>query len=194
MSLNVLVVVEGVVGGVFGLDLGESPVDVIAVRLPNAAAVVVGIEEVDVDASCAVRLEGLEEPPRPRSLSSGVLAGLVREPHGVDDDVVGHSPTGVAFDFLGRRRNERFWLLIEHGDTEICKEYPGLDEDLYITAEAEAFVKWHAGRLAWAEATRDRRVQLHGPSWLVRAFSTWNARSAFAHIEPVSRTAASLAG
>ncbi len=100
----------------------------------------------------------------------------------------------IRLDFTGRQRRERFWLLIEHGDTEICREYPGLDEDLYITAEAEAFVKWHAGQLSWAEATRDRRIQLHGPSWLVRAFPTWNARSMFAHIKPVGRTAASSAG
>ena len=100
----------------------------------------------------------------------------------------------IRFDFTGRPRPERYWLLIELGDTEICKTYPALDEDLYITAEAEAFVKWHAGQLAWAEATRARRIQLHGPSWLVRAFPTWNARSMFAHIKPVSRTAASLAG
>ena len=72
---------------------------------------------------------------------------------------------------------ERYWLLIENGDTEICKEYPGLDEDLYITAEAEAFVKWHAGRLL-GRSVRDQRIRLHGPSWLVRAFPTWNARSA----------------
>src|SRR5262245_41761816 len=74
-----------------------------------------------------------------------------------------------------------------------CKTYPGLDEDLYITAEADSFVKWHAGQLKWAEATRDGRIQLHGPAWLVRAFPTWNARSAFAHIKPVARTAASSA-
>jgi hypothetical protein len=95
----------------------------------------------------------------------------------------------IRFDFAGRQRPERYWLLIEHGDTEICKTYPGLDEDLYVTAEAEAFVKWHAGQLTWAEATRDHRIRLHGPSWLVRGFPTWNARSAFAHIRPVSRTA-----
>src|SRR4029434_3435663 len=52
------------------------------------------------------------------------------------------------------------------------------------TAEAEAFVKWHAGQLSWAEATRDSRIQLHGPSWLVRGFPTWNRRSMFAHIKP----------
>jgi len=99
----------------------------------------------------------------------------------------------VRFDFTGRAHRERYWLIIERGDTEICKEYPGLDEDLYVTAEAEAFVKWHAGRLSWTEATREGRIQLHGPTWLVRAFPTWNARSMFAHVKPVSRTAATSA-
>ena len=74
------------------------------------------------------------------------------------------------------------------------KTYPGLDEDLYITAEAEAFVKWHAGQLTWAQATREGRIQLDGSPSLVRAFPTWNARSMFAHIRPVSRTATSAAG
>ena len=98
----------------------------------------------------------------------------------------------VRFDFTGRRR-EGYWLLIERGDTEICKTYPGL-EDLYVTAEAEAFVKWHAGQLSWAQATREGRIQLDGPSSLVRAFPTWNARSMFAHIKPVFRTAKGSAG
>jgi DNA-binding HxlR family transcriptional regulator len=91
----------------------------------------------------------------------------------------------IRFDFTSRRPAERFWLLIERGDTEICRENPGIDEDLYVTADAEAFVKWHAGQLAWTDATRDRRIELDGPSWLVRAFPTWNARSAFAHVKPV---------
>ena len=94
----------------------------------------------------------------------------------------------VRFDFTGRPRLERYWLIIEFGDTEICKTYPGFEEDLYVTAEAEAFVKWHAGQLTWNQATRERRIQLHGPSWLVRAFPTWNGRSMFAHIRPVLRT------
>jgi DNA-binding HxlR family transcriptional regulator len=89
----------------------------------------------------------------------------------------------IRFDFTGYRAHERYWLLLEHRETEICKTYSGLDEDLYITAEAEAFVKWHAGQLTWAEATRDSRIRLDGPSWLVRAFPGWNARSMFAHVK-----------
>jgi DNA-binding HxlR family transcriptional regulator len=97
----------------------------------------------------------------------------------------------IRFEFTGRRRSEVYWLLIEHGETEICKEYPGLDEDLYVTADAEAFVKWHAGQLSWDAATRDGRIQLYGPSWLVRSFPTWNARSMFADIKPISMRTAS---
>jgi DNA-binding HxlR family transcriptional regulator len=93
----------------------------------------------------------------------------------------------IRFDFTGRPRRERFWLLIERGDTEICKTSPGLDEDLHVTAEAEAFVKWHAGQLTWRQATSGGRIQLEGPSSLVRDFPTWNARSMFAHVRPVSR-------
>jgi hypothetical protein len=76
-------------------------------------------------------------------------------------------------------------LLVEHGEAELCKIYTGLDEDLFVTAEAEAFVKRHAGQLSWAEAIRDSRIRLDGPSWLVRAFPTWNGRSMFAHVRPV---------
>jgi DNA-binding HxlR family transcriptional regulator len=95
----------------------------------------------------------------------------------------------IRFDFTGRPRRERYWLLIEHKDTEICRTSPGLDEDLFVTADAEAFVKWHAGQLTWAQALREDRIQLDGSPSLVRAFPTWNARSAFAHIRPVTRTA-----
>jgi DNA-binding HxlR family transcriptional regulator len=95
----------------------------------------------------------------------------------------------IRFDFTGRPHRERYWLIIELGETELCKKYSGLDEDLYITAEAEAFVKWHAGQLSWAQATREGRIRVDGSPVLVRAFPTWNARSMFAHIRPVSASA-----
>jgi DNA-binding HxlR family transcriptional regulator len=98
----------------------------------------------------------------------------------------------VRFDFTGRPRRERYWLLIERREPEICKTRPG-DEDLFVTADAEAFVKWHAGQLSWAQATRDGRIRLDGPSPLVRSFPTWNARSLFAPIRPASHAARSPA-
>jgi DNA-binding HxlR family transcriptional regulator len=100
----------------------------------------------------------------------------------------------IRFDFTGRRPHERFWLLIEHGDTEICRENPSLDEDLFITADAEAFVRWHAGHLTWAQASSGDRIRLEGSPALARAFPTWNARSMFAHIRPVSHARPRLVG
>jgi hypothetical protein len=88
----------------------------------------------------------------------------------------------IRFDFTGRTRPERYWLIVERAETEICKTYPGFEEDLYITAEAEAFVKWHAGQLTWAQALREDRIQVDGSPPLVRAFPTWNARSMFAKV------------
>src|SRR3546814_6307223 len=64
----------------------------------------------------------------------------------------------IRFDFTGRPRRERYWLLIEFGDTEICKTYPDFEEDLYVTAEAEAFVKWHAGQLRSEEHTSELKT------------------------------------
>jgi DNA-binding HxlR family transcriptional regulator len=107
--------------------------------------------------------------------------------HALEHDRLPEQRVVVRLEFTGYRPHERYWLLLEGGEAEICKTYAGLDEDLYVTAEAEAFVKWHAGQLSWAEATRSARIQLAGPSWLRRAFPTWNGRSRFAHIEPAAR-------
>jgi DNA-binding HxlR family transcriptional regulator len=100
----------------------------------------------------------------------------------------------IRFDFTGRTRRERYWLLLERGEAEICKTSPGPDDDLCVTADADAFVRWHAGQLTWSQAIREGRIRLDGPSSLVRAFPTWNARSGFAHVGPVSRAAAGVLG
>ena len=110
-------------------------------------------------------------------------ASLARHVRVLDRDRLPVRRVVVRLDFTGYRPHERYWLLLERGEVELCKTYDGLDEDLFVTADAEAFVKWHAGQLSWAEALRDSRIQLDGPSWLVRGFPTWNGRSMFAHIK-----------
>jgi hypothetical protein len=92
----------------------------------------------------------------------------------------------IRFDFTGKGRRERYWLLLERGEAEICKTSPGPDDDVEVTADADAFVRWHAGQLTWAQATREGRIRLDGPRSLVRAFPGWNARSAFAPLRPAA--------
>src|SRR5262249_8590953 len=94
-GLDVLVVVEHVLGVVFRFDVGEPPVRVVAVGLADAAGVVVGVEEVHVDAG-GVGLEGGEELPGPRRLGGAGGVVLLGEPYRVDDDVVLDVAAGVG--------------------------------------------------------------------------------------------------
>jgi hypothetical protein len=66
-GLNVLAVVEHVLGVAFGFHLDEPPVAVVAVGLPDAGRVVVGVQEVHIDVG-AVGLQGVEEYSGPRGL------------------------------------------------------------------------------------------------------------------------------
>src|SRR4029450_11217949 len=92
---DVLVVVEDVVGVVLGLDLGEPAVGVVAVRLADAAGVVVGVEKVHVDTG-TVGLQGGEEGLGPRGLRGPDGVVLLGPPDRVDDDVVVHVPPRVG--------------------------------------------------------------------------------------------------
>ncbi|HEX4654796.1 MAG TPA: helix-turn-helix domain-containing protein [Mycobacteriales bacterium] len=90
----------------------------------------------------------------------------------------------IRFDFPRQpRKTSRFWLLVEHRKGEVCVTCPG-DEDLVITADAEAFVRWQAGRLTWAAATAHDAIRINGPRPLARAFPSWNGPDLFAHIKP----------
>lgn len=90
----------------------------------------------------------------------------------------------VRFEFTDLARNNRFWLLIEHGAGEVCISNPGIDEDLVIRADSETFALWHMGRRRWGDALHDGLIQLDGPPRLARAFPSWNQLSHFAAIHP----------
>ncbi len=87
----------------------------------------------------------------------------------------------VRFDFTGDRSGT-YWMTIELGDSKVHRSDPGLDEDLVVTADAEAFVRYRDGHLAWAEVVGDGRIALEGPADLVEGFPTW-APDAFGHVE-----------
>ena len=91
----------------------------------------------------------------------------------------------VRFDFPDRPRPNRFWLLFERGSGEVCVKHPGIDEDLYVTADSEAFASWHMGREPWSRMVGSGRIRLEGPRALVRAFPTWNRLSHFAGVQPL---------
>jgi hypothetical protein len=82
----------------------------------------------------------------------------------------------VRFDFTtlsgpGRRG----WLLVEHGDAELCEKYPGGEEDLVVLVhDPLAFARWHLGDLKWGDALRSGAVELQGSAPLGRALPSWH--------------------
>jgi hypothetical protein len=98
------VVVEHVLGVVFGFHVGEPPVRIVAVGLADAARVIVGVEEVHVDAG-TVGLQGVQEFSGPRGLRCPDGLVLLGEPGCVHDDVVLHIAARVGGGVPGGPRN-----------------------------------------------------------------------------------------
>ena len=81
----------------------------------------------------------------------------------------------VALSFPDERpSNRRYWLLVDHGDAEVCYSDPGGEPDLTVEAASLAFVDWHRGARRWADVLRSGEVRLAGPTWLRRSFPQWN--------------------
>jgi DNA-binding HxlR family transcriptional regulator len=81
----------------------------------------------------------------------------------------------VAFVFPDQpARNRYYWLLVEHGDAEVCYADPGGEPDLFVEAESGTFVDWHRGALSWPAAQRTGRITVSGPPRLARSLPSWN--------------------
>ncbi len=93
----------------------------------------------------------------------------------------------VRFD-LRDLPKERYWLLLQRPDVEICIKHPGLDEDLIVRTDSRTLTLVHTGRLALADAVRQGDWQMHGPPELARAFPTWGGLSRFAGVAPARPT------
>lgn len=94
----------------------------------------------------------------------------------------------VGFEFIGApARGRRLWLLLDHTSGEVCASSPG-QEDFWVRADAETFVRWYLGHVSWSTALADGSIRVDGPRALARSFPTWTTRSAFAHVVPAGHT------
>jgi DNA-binding HxlR family transcriptional regulator len=83
----------------------------------------------------------------------------------------------VAFDFVDQPPgNRHYWLLVEHGDAQVCYSDPGDEPALHVRAESAALVDWHRGSLSWTAALRDGRIVVTGDRRLAAALPRWNLR------------------
>lgn len=79
---------------------------------------------------------------------------------------------------------QRFWLLVQRPEPEVCRKPPGFDEDLIVTSDTEWLAKWHMGRVSLGNAMQARLITIEGPRRLVREFSRWGGPTPFASVTP----------
>lgn len=87
----------------------------------------------------------------------------------------------VQFDFRGAR-TRTLWLLLDRRDVSVCRQHPGFEVDLLVTAEIAALFRVWLGRDTLAEAMRRDLIQLDGSPTLTRAFPGWFAWSPVAEV------------
>lgn len=89
----------------------------------------------------------------------------------------------VRFDVRDRPL-DRYWLLLQRPESEVCTHDPGFDEDIVISTDSETLALVHMGRLSISQASHAGRWQMDGPRDLVRAFPTWGGLSYFSNVRP----------
>lgn len=93
----------------------------------------------------------------------------------LDRTALPHGRVVVSFEFPDQPKgNQRFWLLVEDGDAEVCSSDPGGDPAVWVRAESAAFVDWHRGALPWGRALQAGRIEVHGDVEVSAMLPRWN--------------------
>ena len=82
----------------------------------------------------------------------------------------------VQFDFRGAKK-ETYWLVIAVEDVSICLTHPGFEIDVLVTADLSTFYQVWLGRISYADALRERKVEVEAIPSLARNFPHWFAWS-----------------
>ena len=90
--------------------------------------------------------------------------------------------TVLEFRFSGAPKDcNRFWLVKESGELEMCLKDPGLEVDLSVKSDLRCFIEAWRGFRDFDEEIEAGNIQLAGPEKLRKQFPGWLQLSLFAH-------------
>jgi DNA-binding HxlR family transcriptional regulator len=72
------------------------------------------------------------------------------------------------------------WLEMERPVVAVCKDDPGREADVSITAVTREMHRWLLGRTSFRALLEGGHAEIHGPAALTREFSTWFDNGFFA--------------
>jgi DNA-binding HxlR family transcriptional regulator len=114
--------------------------------------------------------------PRPEELDPLLLLWWMR--NGIYSERLPQRRIVVEFLFRGAGAQvDRYWLLLEKDDRPICVKPPGFETDVLVHAELAALYEVWLGRITFAEAQHDARIEVDATPALIRAFPVWFALS-----------------
>ena len=118
---------------------------------------------------------------RKEDLDGGVLMWDMQR--GVKKEQLPDARVLVHFYFPDADKNQRrFWLLLDHGEVDLCHSNPGYDVDLTIESRLLIMTRIWLGELTMTKAMRAGELQMDGPEKLRRSFPGWMGVSQFAEL------------
>jgi DNA-binding HxlR family transcriptional regulator len=93
----------------------------------------------------------------------------------------------VRFDISDVDPPNRYWLLLETANAEVCQVHPGYTEDLVVTTTSEWLAKWHMGWISLSSAQRRQVISVSGPPRLARKLGSLGL-SRFADVAPARQS------
>ncbi|HZD57232.1 MAG TPA: helix-turn-helix domain-containing protein [Anaerolineales bacterium] len=112
--------------------------------------------------------------PEPAELNPVLLLWWMRDR--VNPERLPEHRVVVEFNFR-ETRPKRFWLVLDPGDVSVCVKHPGFDIDILIQAELAALYEVWYGRITFARAIREERLEIDSTPALIHAFPKWFALS-----------------
>ena len=82
----------------------------------------------------------------------------------------------IQFDFQGAKKGP-FWLVLAAEDVSVCLTHPGFEIDVLVTADLSTFYQVWLGRISYANALQEGKVEVEAIPSLARNFPDWFAWS-----------------
>jgi DNA-binding HxlR family transcriptional regulator len=106
-------------------------------------------------------------------------------------------PHSVVIHFVfsdARPGEEAWWLVVENGDVDLCRDDPGRELTVIVQSSVRAFTEVWMGDRTPREALQSRALRVEGASQDADSLWRWIGRSAFADTRAASRTRAAGSG
>lgn len=79
-------------------------------------------------------------------------------------------------------RADRWWLVVQGGEVDLCLKDPGYEVDVFMTTDLRTLTRYFMGDISTRDALDSGAIRLHGRRALVADFERWMPRSHFGQV------------